>query len=227
VAETKFNWWQQEIKQLFSGTAQHPITQALQPVIQAHSLDQSLFLDLIAGIKKNAEYNAYHSAAELIQHAHRASHAKMQLLATVFGHKHASTLEFAHDLGIGLALFESVYTMRKDLQKGNVYFPTEDLQKFDLTANKLLDTSDATAVNALLRLQDERITTFFQKALKHLEKSEHYKQRSLLIEQRLTTALLDLLKPNLAAVLSAHIQLTPLKKLYIAWRTVRNAKKYS
>src|SRR5216117_3805850 len=73
IARSKLGWWRQEIAAAFAGTPQHPVAQALQPVIAAFALPQQHFQTVIDGMAMDLDRNRYLDFDELEVYCHRVA----------------------------------------------------------------------------------------------------------------------------------------------------------
>lgn len=227
VAKAKLVWWRDEIQRLSQAQPTHPMTQALQPVLQQFNLDIQLFQDYIGGILENMKYQGYHKQTDLIQHCHRLSYIPNILAAKILGCENNQEVQkFLHHLGIALSLFELIYELREDTAKGRVYFPTEDLNHFSLNATDLIQSQPETSIKQLLTFEANRAREFYQTALKDLPTNQRQRFHPYLIQAAITFKLLDEIEEDGFRVLTHRIALTPLRKFWIAWRIRRNIKRF-
>ena len=76
-------------------------------------------------------------------------------------------------------------------------------------------------MQALLAFELERARGHYRKALAHLPAEDRYAQRAGLIMSAIYQATLDEIEQDGLRVLDRRVSLTPLRKLWIAWRTAR------
>ena len=65
VAQTKLNWWKQEIERLYTATPQHPVTKALADFIHPFNLAKGHFLEIIDGMEMDLKFNRYEDFKQL------------------------------------------------------------------------------------------------------------------------------------------------------------------
>ena len=104
VARTKLAWWRQEVAQVFGGTPQHPVTQALVPVVRDFPLPQAHFQTVIDGMAMDLEQTRYVDFAALELYCHRVAGVVGLLSAEIFGYADPRTRGYARDLGIAFQL---------------------------------------------------------------------------------------------------------------------------
>jgi len=108
---------------------------------------------------------------------------------------------------------------------GRVYLPMDELKRFGVSTSDLLNAKTSPAFVALMRFQAERAKAIYAEALALLPPVDRRVQRTGLIMGAIYRALLDEIERANFAVLDQRISLTPIRKLWIAWRTWVGAPK--
>lgn len=216
IAQTKLAWWKQEVHRLFHETPQHPVTQALQPVVKRFNLQETHFIEIIDGMQMDTQYNRYADFEQLALYCYRVASVVGLLSAQIFGYSHPATLEYAHDLGMAFQLTNIIRDVGEDARRGRIYIPLDELERAGVTEEQLLNSKSSEQIQALLLKQIERAELFYEKALNQLPKADIKPQLPGLIMAAIYRALLDEIKlePNL--VLTHKIMLPPFRKLKLA-----------
>ena len=81
-------------------------------------------------------------------------------------------------------------------------------------------------LQALFAFQADRAREYYRRAFAHLPDTDRYAQRSGIIMAAIYRTLLDEIAEDGYRVLEHRIHLTPLRKLWIAWRTARRERRY-
>lgn len=225
VARVKLNWWRDEIGRLFAGQAQHPVTRALSGAIQAYNLPEEHFQEIIDGMEMDLEYDSYPSFRELSLYCHRVASIVGIMAAEIFGFEDRATLKYAHNLGMAFQLTNILRDVHEDLQRGRLYIPLDELQQYGVTSDDLVTGNYTPGVKALLAAQAKRARHYYQLAFDGLPEQDRYPQRSGLIMAAIYLATLGEIEGDGYQVLTQRISLTPLRKLWLAWKTARQEKK--
>jgi phytoene synthase len=219
IAAAKLAWWRAEVANLYRGNPQHPVTRALLPYIAEYSLSQEHLNEIIDGMEMDLTQTRYLDWAALERYCHRAAGVVGLLAARSFGYRDARTLEYAHDLGIAFQLTNIIRDVGEDARKNRIYLPMDELKRFDVPAADILNARETPQFNALMRFQDERARSWYDKALAALPAQDRRAQRPGLIMAAIYKALLDEIGRDDFRVLSRRTSLTPLRKFWIAWKT--------
>jgi len=226
IAAVKLNWWRDEIAQLFAGEAQHPVTRALTPVIKEFDLPQEQFLEIIDGMEMDLEQHRYASFKDLTLYCYRVASVVGLLAAEIFGYRDRHTLKYAHDLGIAFQLTNIVRDVHEDAERNRIYLPLDELQKFGVKEGDILKKKETPGFNELMRYQAERAKRYYDQAYSQLPDEDRYNQRCGLIMAAIYRATLDEVERDGFHVLQHRISLTPLRKLWLAWKTAMQTRRY-
>ena len=225
VARTKLDWWGAELGRLFGGEPQHPITQALQPRLAAFNLPEEYFREILDGAAMDLEYDAYPGFTELTLYVHRLGSVPALLAAEIAGYQdRRATPRFAHEAGAALLLFERLHDARHHAQHGRFYLPEDEMRRFGVQPGDLLAAQTTDRVRRLFAFQAERIGDYQRRALDYLPDADRYAQRNLLVRLELAMALLAEIAGDGYRLLEQHTRLTPLRKLWLAWRLRRRER---
>lgn len=216
VAQTKLNWWKQEIEALYAGTPQHPVTKALQAYVHTYNLAKEHFLEIIDGMEMDLKFNRYQDFKQLQLYCYRVASVVGLLTAQIFGYQHRNTLKYAHDLGIAFQLTNIIRDVGEDARRGRIYLPLDELAKAHVTEEDILQGRETEAFKACLNSQIERAELFYDKALRILPREDAKPQRPGLIMAAIYRSLLREIKTEPEKVLNHKISIPPFRKLTLA-----------
>ncbi len=219
VASAKLQWWRQEVGRLFDGSPQHPVTQALAEPVRRFSLDRAHFDAVLDGMQMDLDYNRYPDFATLEVYCHRVAGVVGLLSADIFGYRQAQTRDYARNLGIALQLTNIVRDVGEDVRRNRIYLPLDELKRYGIDTDQLVRLEQSPALGELLRFQVERARGFYRKAMDLLPAEDRRAQRAGLVMGNIYARLLDEVAREGTATLVRKVSLTPLRKLWIAWRT--------
>ena len=134
-------------------------------------------------------------------------------------------MKYAHDLGMAFQLTNILRDVREDAQRGRVYIPEDELQRFGVRAEDLTRPVTSDAVKALFEFQANRARDYYRKAFAQLPDCDRYAQRTGLIMAEIYQSILEEIEADGYRVLEHRIHLTPLRKLWLAWRAARRENK--
>jgi 15-cis-phytoene synthase len=220
VAEARLAWWRGEVDALFRGQATHPVTRALAPFAgEAFGISKARLLSILDGMETDLRQNRYLDFPALRRYAHLVAGVVGEISAAIFGFRDPRTVEYAGQLGLALQLVNVIRDVGDDAGRGRIYLPLEDMQRFDVKAADILNRRYVDGFVPLMQFQAERARTIYHQALAALPTVDRKAQRPGLIMGAIYMTLLDEIESEKFQVLHQRIALTPLRKLWIAWRT--------
>ncbi len=223
IARAKLGWWRAEVANLFAGHPQHPVTKALQTAVQNFGVDQARMLEIIDGMEMDLVRHRYQRFEELTLYCHRVAGVVGQLSAGIFGYSDAKTLDYAENLGLAFQMTNIIRDVGEDARRDRVYLPQEDLDRFGVVLEDILHAKTSPAFVELMQFQTERAKALYEKAYGFLSAGDRRAQRPGLIMAAIYRTLLDELERDRFPVLTQRISLTPIRKLWIAWKTYVSA----
>ncbi|MES2354348.1 MAG: presqualene diphosphate synthase HpnD [Pseudomonadota bacterium] len=219
VARIKLAWWRTEVANLFAGNPQHPVGKALLPVIQTLNLSATQFNEVIDGMEMDLTYHRYPDFKSLELYCYRVASVVGQMSATIFGYTDPNTLKYANDLGMAFQLTNIIRDVGEDARRDRIYLPQDELNQFGVSTTDILNGQESDNFRKLMAFQTERAKQYYQEAFAALANIDRKTQRAGLIMAAIYRTLLDEIERDRFAVLKQRIALTPLRKLWIAWRT--------
>lgn len=220
IARTKLAWWRAEISNLYADNPQHPVTQALAEAVRTYNLAEEHFLEIIDGMEMDLDQNRYRDFKELQLYCYRVASVVGLLSASIFGYSDRHTLKYAHDLGLAFQLTNIIRDVGEDARRGRIYLPMEELAQHAVSEDDILHGRETDNVRRLLEFQIDRAQDYYRRAFEALPEADRRDQRTGLIMAAIYRALLDEIRSGgCEKVLNQRISLTPLRKLWLAWKT--------
>jgi phytoene synthase len=220
VARAKLAWWRGEIAHLYAGQPQHPVTQALADAVRDYNLAEEHFLEIIDGMEMDLDQNRYRDFKELHLYCYRVASVVGLLSASIFGYRDRRTLKYAHDLGLAFQLTNITRDVGEDARRGRIYLPLDELAQFGVSEDDILQGRETENARRLLEFQITRAQNYYQRAFDELPDEDRRDQRTGLIMAAIYRALLDEIQSGgCEKVLNRRVSLTPLRKLWLAWKT--------
>ncbi|MDB6097176.1 MAG: squalene synthase HpnD [Francisellaceae bacterium] len=225
IALEKINWWQNELENIYLGHPEHPIGFAIKEALAHYSLSKKLFQEILQGMIMDLEYQGYETFEDLKSYCYYVASTVGLLACEIFGYKNNSALEYARILGTAFQLVNIIRDVGEDASRGRIYIPSQELAKFYLKQDDILDRKMSDNFKALMAFQAKRAHEHFKEAFAKLSAEDRYSQGTGLMMANIYQALLQEIEKSDFKVLDQRIQLTPIRKLWIAWRTNLKIKK--
>ncbi len=225
VAHAKLAWWRLELARLAPAGRStpdpagpsHPLTQALAQLGFGTPAGAALLLRIADAIEIDLTQSRFLDDVALERYLALAAGAPAAALALAAGLPEAVQ---AHAALLGEALGRARLLMdagRYARQK-RIYLPHQLLKQFDVPAADILNAHVTPAVALLAAFEADTVRQQVAAALARLSKEEKRRLRALVVYAALTLARLDEVARDGFRITLHRVSLTPLRKLFIAWR---------
>ncbi len=221
IGRTKLAWWQNELAALASGSPSHPVSKALAAYLPDVKAAYPALQGLLAGFEMDldqARYLDYPNLRRYVQGVGGTFAALVARAATRSAADGEQVSSWSVQLGDALLLAQLVVETGNDARHGRIYIPIDEMQRFNVTAADLINRKYTDAFTDLMRFETTRARDALHAALAAVPAAERRAQRTLLALAALALALLDEIERDGYHVLHQRIALTPVRKLWIAWR---------
>ncbi|MCX4189546.1 presqualene diphosphate synthase HpnD [Methylophaga sp. OBS3] len=225
VAAQTLAWWRTEITNTFIGKPTHPVGKALADALKHFDLNEEYFMEIIDGMEMDLHTNRYAAFKHLALYCYRVASAVGLLSAEIFGYQDRKTLKFAEKLGLALQLTNIIRDVREDAERGRIYLPQDELVQFRVSEQQILALQSSVELTELLNFQTQRAQQAYDEALALLPEIDREQQKTALIMAAIYRSTLDEIADDGYQVMHHRVSLTPLRKLWIAWRTSRQANR--
>jgi phytoene synthase len=218
VASTKLAWWRNEVHQAFQGQPHHPVMQALHPLCATFGIEEALLQSVIEGCEMDLSQTRYLDYPSLSRYCHLVAGVVGEVSAKIFGQSDNATTQYAHKLGQAFQLTNIIRDVGEDALRGRIYLPVSELQQFDVKAHEILNRVDSDRFQSLMQFQAQRAHALYDQALSLLPAQDWRQQKPGLMMASIYRTLLREIEAQRFPVLKQRVALTPLRKLWLAWK---------
>jgi phytoene synthase len=219
VAAARLAWWGGEVEALFAGAPTHPVSIALAPHLPGGAITKPRMALVLEGMHHDLVHDRIADRAALDRYCHHVAGVVGEMAAGIFGAREPATLEYARELGRALQYVNIARDVGEDARRGRIYIPQSELARHGVREEDLLAGRAGEGFVRLMREHAQLARAAFARALALLPAHEARSQRAGLVMGAIYAALLGEIERDGFAVLTQRTSLTPLRKLFIAWRT--------
>lgn len=133
-------------------------------MIMRRDLDRTLLCEIVLGMLMDTECNRYETIDDLLPYCRRVASAVGLVSARIFGARGAAVERYAEELGIALQLTNILRDVAEDAGMDRIYITREDLERFGVGEEEILQGTPSPAMTHLLNYQAERADSYFAKA---------------------------------------------------------------
>jgi 15-cis-phytoene synthase len=224
VAHTRLQWWRQEIDRLVNDNAQHPATRLLS--VGPNDLRRfSKLHELIVAADMDLARMTYVNDRELQAYCARSGGSIAELVAVQLAETglDEDARAAANRLGALVRATEIVRDVRQDAYDGRIYLPLDTLEKHDVSHDALRQKELNTSARAAVAEIATRLAEDIEATLASIPRVMRAYFRPLYVLAGLHAELLKQIVHLDHQVGTARIDLGPIRKPWIAWRSARRA----
>ncbi len=226
VARLKLQWWCEALlRAVRDGSEEHPIASELGMVLQTQGLGPEPLVAALLAVEAEIGPGEYPRYADLVAHCRQGYGPLWRLAARLGGSEREDTLAAITELGAHIELADRFARLGELARRGRLLLPLELLAAHGLQAAQVLVRPAPPALGTVIRRVIELLETDLSLALQTVPAADRAQQLNALVLGRIHLATLAEIKRSRDAPLHHTLSLTPLRKLWIAWRCHRLAKR--
>ncbi len=202
----------------------HPVLMAWNDTAKHYCIPQVLVDELLAGIAMDLTVDRYATFDELWVYCYRVASVVGLLSMQIIGYQPGAD-EYAIKLGVALQLTNILRDVGEDARRGRVYLPQEDLQRFGLTDQDILDGRCDAAFRALMQFEIERAHRLYEESWSGIALLSADSRLAVGAASAVYRAILDKIKQNCYDVHTCRAHVSFLEKLRILWDVRQRLRK--
>ena len=156
--------WRMELGRALQGLSTYPILNQLSGTARRFNIPVDHFYDLIRGMEMDLTKNRYRTFEELREYCFLVASTVGLMCRKIFGYRNESTKDYAINLGIALQLTNILRDIKDDAEKGRIYIPREDMDRFGYAEEDLLNFRYTPAFVELMRFECDRARSYYDAA---------------------------------------------------------------
>ncbi len=156
--------WEEQLESCFHGEASHPIFIALREAAERRDLPISPLRDLLTAARMDLVTPRHPTFESLRSYSTYAAQPIGRLVLYIFDYRDAGLHRASDDLCTALHLAHILQDLDRDLERGRIYLPEEDLAHFQVRESDLGAGRVTSAFRDLMRFQIARTRALFERA---------------------------------------------------------------
>lgn len=129
--------WEEQLRGALEGRPAGPILDAVAATARRFEIPPALFLRLIEANRIDQRVRRYQTYADLLHYCRHSAEPVGRMVLCLFGYRDEERGRLSDATCTGLQLANFWQDVARDLDKGRVYIPQEDLQRFGLSEDDL------------------------------------------------------------------------------------------
>jgi 15-cis-phytoene synthase len=193
-----------------------PVLVAVADAAAKYPIPVQAFGDLVDGAEMDVQGTSYQAFEELLVYCRRVAGSIGRLSLGVFeADDREQATGHADDLGVALQLTNILRDIREDLDRGRIYLPAEDLERFGCT---LAVDETSGPLDELVRFEAARARDWFQRGLRLLPLLDRRSAVCVAAMAGIYRRLLDRIERQPELVLRERLSLPGWEKGWVAVR---------
>jgi squalene synthase HpnC len=159
----QLNAFREDLRRTYQGNATHPIFIALQETISRYQIPIDPFLALIDAFEQDQRITRYQTYEAVLDYCQRSANPVGHLVLYLGGYHDRQRQELADFTCTALQLTNFWQDVANDLQRGRIYLPLDDMNRFGVTETDLIAPRATPAFIALIKFQVDRTEQLFDR----------------------------------------------------------------
>ncbi|MBI4564181.1 MAG: phytoene/squalene synthase family protein [Planctomycetes bacterium] len=155
--------FREQLRDAFAGNPDGPLFVALLDAARRFQIPIGRFEEILDGVAMDLERGRYPTFEALVAYCRRVASSVGLACVHVFGFRDRAAPEAAVDLGIALQLTNILRDLREDAERGRIYLPAEDLQRFGVSERDILDGRRTARFAELMKFEVARAREYFDR----------------------------------------------------------------
>jgi 15-cis-phytoene synthase len=151
------------------GEYDDPVMQVLSVAVKRFAIPEAELQMLVDGCEMDGTKTRYETWDDLRKYCNLVASVVGRMCVRIFGFDDDAALERADDLGIALQLTNILRDVREDVGLGRIYLPQEDLHRFGVTDDALVNGDTPGGWEALIDFESLRAREYFTQGYKVLD----------------------------------------------------------
>jgi phytoene synthase len=213
--------WRDDIRRACEGgDPSFTVNRELKPVIAQHRLPFRYFDELIRGVEMDLDVKRYETYAELEQYCYRVASVVGLLSIEIFGYRNPGCRDYAVSLGKALQLTNILRDVRTDAERGRIYLPLEELERFNVRPEEIIELRYSPRFGDLASSVAERARNYYRRAREALPNEDRRSMGAAELMGSVYWRLLQKLEARRFDVFeTAPARVSKFQKLFLIFRT--------
>ena len=157
------DWWRRGLLGCYEGECRHPVFIALRETIRQFSIPPEPFLDLLIAFEQDQRVPKYDTFEQLLGYCANSANPVGQLVLYLFETCDDPKAKLSDEICTGLQLANFWQDVARDFEKGRIYLPREDRERFGVSEAQIGTKRFDAAFRELIQFEVRRTWRFFER----------------------------------------------------------------
>jgi len=213
--------WRAEMEAALEGRfSDHPVWPAFHHTVRRFGIPHQYFREMIDGVLSDLEPRRFETFEQLYRYCYQVASVVGLTIIHIFGFDTRSALPLAEKCGVAFQLTNILRDIREDAERGRIYLPTEDLQRFGVSEEDLNAGRRDEPFLRLMGFEAERARTYYNESRPLLDLIHPRSRASLWALISIYSRLLERIEGSNYDVFRRRVRLPLWEKSWIVWRAL-------
>jgi squalene synthase HpnC len=161
--------WERELDACYAGSPRHPVFVALLETVRQFEIPKREFSDLLFAFRQDQHIRRYHTFEDVLAYCRYSANPVGHLVLYVCGYRDEERQRLSDHTCTALQLANFWQDVTVDLQKGRIYIPLEDMQRFGVTEQRVAERRFSKEFRDLMQFEVTRTRQWFECGLPLIE----------------------------------------------------------
>jgi len=220
ATKTAMDRWRTALTDALAGKPDDsPVWPAFLDAVTRYRIPHEYFFDMIEGVASDLVVHTFQTFDELYRYCYRVASVVGLTIIHIFGFDSPDALVLAEKCGIAFQLTNILRDIREDAGLGRVYLPSEDLDRFRVSAAELGQGRRTEAFERLMEFELARARVYYTESAPLVGMVDQDSRKSLRALIAIYSGLLDRIADTPSDVLTRRISLPTVEKVWIVLRS--------
>lgn len=210
--------WRDELQRVYDGAPTRAISRALADSVRRFAIPRRYFEEIIDGVKMDLTRKRYRTFEELRLYCYRVASAVGLICIEIFGYRNPHARTYAENLGLAFQLTNIIRDVREDAGRGRIYLPLEDLDRFAVSEEEVLDGRHSERFEHLMEFEARRAREFYRLAEQALPEEDRASLLTAEAMRLIYSALLHRIIKSRYRVMDGKLRLSAPHKIFLVGR---------
>ncbi len=166
--------WRSEVGRLYEDTTSAPsdeetqvsraVLLAWEDTLERYHIPRNLPEELIEGVLMDTTVSRFDTFDDLWDYCYKVASTVGLMTSEIFHYASPDAVPHAIDLGIAMQLTNIIRDVKEDAERGRIYLPREELARFKVTEEEVLQHEWSDRFRALIAFQVKRADEYYDSA---------------------------------------------------------------
>jgi squalene synthase HpnC len=210
--------WETELNACYEGSPRHPVFVALAGTVQQFQIPKQTFADLLTAFRQDQKVTRYQTFDDLLGYCRNSADPVGHLVLYLCGYSDAERQQLSDFTCTALQLANFWQDVTVDYEKGRIYLPLEDLDRFQVSEKDIAAGRNTPQFREMMRFEVQRAREWFDRGLPLVGKVSRELAIDLELFSRGGQEILNAIERQSFAVLGRRPEISKSRKLALVAR---------